>query len=162
MGSCEICGAEKVGTRKVVMGRADVSACTRCIDSMNLEPAATPITKLQSKPGLSSGYSKTGGSHRAIMGRGEKELAADFASQVTKAREKMGLDKRQLAKKLAEKVNVIQSVEAGKWPTDAVIRKLERFFDIELMIVIVPEETSMVGQAPGSGMTLGDYLNLQD
>ena len=162
MGSCEICGAEKVGTRKVVMGRADVSACTRCIDSMNLEPAATPITKLQSKTGLSSGYSKTGRSHGTIMGRGEKELAADFASQVTKAREKMGLDKRQLAKKLAEKVNVIQSVEAGKWPTDAVIRKLERFFDIELMIAIVPEETSMVGQAPGSGMTLGDYLNLQD
>ena len=162
MGSCEICGAEKVGTRKVVMGRADVSSCTHCIDSMNLEPAATPITKLHSKPGLSGGYSKTGRSHRAIMGRGEKELAADFASRITKAREKMGLDKRQLAKKLAEKVNVIQSVEAGKWPTDAVIRKLERFFDIELMIAIVPEETSMVGQAPGSGMTLGDYLNLQD
>ncbi len=162
MGSCEICGAEKVGTRKVVMGRADVSACTRCIDSMNLEPAATPITKQQAKPGLSGGYSKTGRSHGAIMGRGEKELVADFSSQVTKARERMGLDKRQLAMKLAEKVNVIQAVEAGKWPTDAVILKLERFFDIELMVAIVPEETSMVGQAPERGLTLGDFLNLQE
>ena len=96
------------------------------------------------------------------MSRGEKELVADFSSRITTAREKMGLDKRQLAMKLAEKVNVIQGVESGKWPTDAVIGKLEKFFDIELMAPIVPEETSMVGQAPGRGLTIGDFLNLQE
>ena len=162
MGSCEICGAEKVGTRKVVMGRADVSACSRCIESMNLEPVATPMVPSQTKPGPRGGYSNTGRSGKALMTRGEKELVADFSSRVTKAREKMGLDKRQLAMKLAEKVNVIQAVESGKWPTDAVISKLEKFFDIELMTSIVPEETSMVGQAPGRGLTIGDFLNLQE
>ena len=162
MSSCEICGAEKVGTRKVVMGRAEVSSCSRCIDSMNLEPAASPIVMKQTNPGMAGGYSGSGRAGRALMSRGEKELVADFSSRITKAREKMGLDKRQLAMKLAEKVNVIQAVESGKWPTDAVISKLEKFFDIELMVPLVPEETSMVGQAPGRGLTIGDFLNLQE
>ena len=162
MGSCEICGAEKVATRKVVMGRADVSACSRCIDSMNLEPEASPIVMKQTKPGQTGGYSDAIRRGKSLMSRGEKELVADFSSRITKAREKMGLDKRQLAMKLAEKVNVIQAVESGKWPTDAVIGKLEKFFDIELMVPIVPEETSMVGQAPGRGLTIGDFLNLQE
>ena len=162
MGSCEICGAEKVGTRKVVMGRADVSACSRCIDSMNLEPVASPIVVKQNNPGQTGGYSDASRRGKSPMARGERELVADFSSRITKAREKMGMDKRQLAMKLAEKVNVIQAVESGKWPTDAVISKLEKFFDIELMVPIVPEETSMVGQAPGRGLTIGDFLNLQE
>ena len=117
--------AEKVGTRKVVMGRADVSACSRCIDSMNLEPEASPIVMKQTKPGQTGGYSDASRRGKSLMSRGDKELVTDFSSRITKAREKMGMDKRQLAMKLAEKVNVIQAVESGKWPTDAVISKLE-------------------------------------
>ena len=33
---CELCGAMKVGTRTVIMGKAEVQACKRCSDKMGL------------------------------------------------------------------------------------------------------------------------------
>ena len=38
MGDCELCGAMKVGTINVMMGKAQVQACKRCSDKMGLEP----------------------------------------------------------------------------------------------------------------------------
>jgi putative transcription factor len=163
MGSCEICGAEKVGTRAVLMGRAEVSACTRCIENMNLEPLATKApTTTRKKSVNAGGYGGAGRAGRDMMVRGEKELVSNFAKLVTSAREKKGLDKRELAHRLSEKINIIQSVESGKRPTDSVITKLEKFLDIELLVAIQPEETTKVGTAPGRGMTLGDFLNHQN
>ena len=37
MADCELCGAIRVGTRAVIMGRAEVQACKRCIEKMGLE-----------------------------------------------------------------------------------------------------------------------------
>ncbi|MBT6645737.1 MAG: helix-turn-helix domain-containing protein [Euryarchaeota archaeon] len=92
------------------------------------------------------------------MVRGEKELADDFAKRIVDARKKLGLDKRQLGHKIAEKVNVIQAAESGKRPTDALIKKLERFLKIELMVETTVEETSMVGVGSSRGLTLGDFF----
>ena len=36
MADCELCGAMKVGTRAVTMGRAEVQACKRCTEKMGL------------------------------------------------------------------------------------------------------------------------------
>ena len=36
MADCELCGAMKVGTRTVIMGKAEVQACKRCSDKMGL------------------------------------------------------------------------------------------------------------------------------
>ena len=38
MGECEVCGAMKVGTRSVLMGRANVHACLRCVEKLGLTP----------------------------------------------------------------------------------------------------------------------------
>ena len=160
MPSCEICGAEKVGTKRVKMGRATVDSCSRCIESMNL--AVEDFQKPQIKPKntkFSGGYGGGGVAGKDLMTRGEKELASDFATRISRARNQMGLDKRELGQKLAEKVNVIQAAESGKIPTDSVIRKLERFLNIELMIPISPEETRMVGQSKSRGLTLGDFFD---
>ena len=37
MPDCELCGAMKVGTRPVIMGRAEIQACKRCTEKMGLE-----------------------------------------------------------------------------------------------------------------------------
>ena len=37
MADCELCGAMKVGTRAVIMGRAEVQACKRCTEKMGLQ-----------------------------------------------------------------------------------------------------------------------------
>ena len=92
------------------------------------------------------------------MLRGEKELASDFSKRVVEARTSKGWDKRELARKMAEKINVINNVESGKRPTDAVIRKLERALDIVLMVDASPDENRHVNTGQARGLTLGDFL----
>ena len=59
---------------------------------------------------------------------------------------------------MAEKINIINNVESGKRPTDAVIRKLERTLDIVLMVDAKPDENRHVNSGQARGLTLGDFL----
>ena len=85
MADCELCGAMKVGTRAVIMGRAEVQACKRCTDKMGLQerkllPAYLESTTQTLHP-ADGGIGRKG---KDIMLRGEKELASDFSRRVTK------------------------------------------------------------------------------
>jgi uncharacterized protein (TIGR00270 family) len=156
MGECEVCGAMNVSTRRMLMGRAEVSLCTRCQEKTSSEQKGVA-------PGLavaqkSRTFNKTRKS-KDIMSRGEKELAADFNQRIIDARDRKGWDKRELARRMAETLNVIQSSEGGKRPTNSVIIKFERILGIELMVEVSPDSERQIGGASGRGLTLGDYLN---
>ena len=161
MGDCELCGAMNVGCKSVTMGRALVQACTRCIDKMGLLPkkVAPGLEQARGRAApTSGGYGGLGRKGKDIMVKREKELSPDFGKLVAKARTAKGWDKTQLARKMAEKVNIISNVETGKRPTDAVIRKLERALDISLMVERSADENRQVGNTTGRGFTLGDFL----
>jgi uncharacterized protein (TIGR00270 family) len=93
------------------------------------------------------------------MHRGSKELRDDFARIIKEGREKKGWDKRELARRIAEKFNLIQAAESGRAPTDALVKKLERALGVTLMVDVKPDENRMVGQSDSRGMTLGDFLD---
>lgn len=161
MADCELCGAMKVSTRSVLMGKADVQACKRCSEKMGLDEkkVAPGLSKARNTPAPSSGgYAGQGRKGKDIMLRGEKELASDFSKRVSQARNSKGWDKHQLARKMAEKVNIISNVESGKRPTDSVIRKLERTLGITLMVDVTPDQNRHVNTGDGRGLTLGDFL----
>ena len=161
MADCELCGAMKVGTRAVIMGRAEVQACKKCTEKMGLaeKKVAPGLAKaLSTTTPKSGGYGGIGRKGKDIMLKGEKELAADFAKRVSTARTQRGWDKRELARRMAEKINIINNVESGKRPTDAVIRKLERTLDITLMVDASPDENRHVNSGQARGLTLGDFL----
>ncbi|MDC3298141.1 multiprotein-bridging factor 1 family protein [Candidatus Poseidoniaceae archaeon] len=161
MADCELCGAMKVSTRSVLMGKAEVQACKRCTDKMGLDEkkVAPGLSQARKAPTpTSGGYSGQGRKGKDIMLRGEKELASDFSRRVSQARNSKGWDKHQLARKMAEKVNIISNVESGKRPTDAVIRKLERTLGITLMVEATPDQNRHVNSGDGRGLTLGDFL----
>ena len=158
---CELCGAMKVGTRNVTMGKAQVQACKKCSDKMGLEPKKVAPGLSQARAGTattSAGYGGLGRKGKDIMIRGEKELASDFSRRVAAARTQKGWDKRELARRMAEKINVINNVESGKRPIDAVIKKLERTLDIVLMVEVSPDENRHVNAGDGRGLTIGDFL----
>jgi uncharacterized protein (TIGR00270 family) len=144
------------------MGKAQVQACKRCSDKLGLEPKKVAPGLAQARTAganpTSGGYGGIGRKNKDIMLRGEKELASDFSRLVSVARNKRGWDKRELAREMAEKVNVINNVESGKRPTDAVIRKLERTLDITLMVDASPDENRHVKTGEVRGLTLGDFL----
>ena len=110
MGECEVCGAMNVGTRTVPMGRANVSACHRYAERLgagdrNVAPGLaqaarkSPAPRQQKKAGL--------------MRRSERVLADDFGQRIWKARAAKGWSQEELARKMAEKVNVIKSSESA-------------------------------------------------
>ena len=158
MGECELCGAIKVAVQRVRTGKTEVAACARCTDKMNLGPK-------QEAPGIQR--ARTFATRPApkkkkrndIMTRGPKELAGDFSKRISKARGARQWSQQQLAKKMAETVNIVKSAESGKRPTDSVIRKFERILEIELMVERAATESRHINAGPSRGMTFGDYLN---
>lgn len=93
------------------------------------------------------------------MVRRSKELRSDFPSAIRQAREENGWDQRELAKRMAERVNIIQHTEGGKRPTDAVVKKFERILKIQLMVERSTEEESVVRSTTNRQMTMEDLYN---
>lgn len=156
MGECEVCGAMNVGTRTVPMGRTTVSACHRCAERLgagekSVAPGLAQAARRSRPPRKSS--------DRGLMRRSERVLAQDFGARIKKARSAKGWSQEELARKMAEKVNVVKSSESGRRPTDAVISKFERVLSVDLMEEYTPEEHRQIGGGGGGGFTLGDYLN---
>ena len=77
MADCELCGAMKVGTRAVIMGRAEAT-CKRCTDKMGLQEkkVAPGLSRVNNSNATSGGYGGIGRKGKDIMLRGEKELAS--------------------------------------------------------------------------------------
>jgi len=91
-----------------------------------------------------------------IMDRTSDELRDDFASTIRQAREDKGWDQRELAKRMAERVNIIQRTEGGKRPTDSVVTKFERILDIKLMVKREVDEETHVRRTSDRPMTMAD------
>lgn len=162
MGVCEVCGEENVSTRTARSGRTMIEACLKCIEKMGLEvntaPVRRPLSTSQRTPNRSTsgGYGGKGKKGKDIMVRNARILRSDFANSIRSAREKRGWDQRELAKRMAERVNIIQHTEGGKRPTDAVIQKFERILQIKLMIEREAEEETKLNRSSDRPMTMAD------
>ena len=163
MGECEVCGAMKVSTRRVTKGRSTIEACQQCMQKMGITPPESnpkPVsTPKSARPRAGGGYGGTGRKGKDIMVRRSNELRTDFASTIRNAREQKGWDQKELAKRMAERVNIIQHTEGGKRPTDAVINKFERILEIKLMVERTAEEESVVRKTSNRPMTMEDLYN---
>ncbi|MDP6189122.1 MAG: helix-turn-helix domain-containing protein, partial [Candidatus Poseidoniaceae archaeon] len=93
-----------------------------------------------------------------IMSRSSKELADDFHKRIARARGSRNWTQQQLAKKMAETVNIIKATESGKRPTDGVLKKFERVLGISLWVAASEETTTHIDRSSSRGMTLGDYF----
>ena len=157
MGECELCGAVKVSVKRVQTGKTEVAACSRCIEKMNLGPKAEAPGIQRSRTFASA--PKPRKKKNDIMTRSGKELADDFHKRISRARGSRQWTQQQLAKKMAETVNIIKAAESGKRPTDGVIRKFEQVLSIELMVERTASENRFINAGSSRGMTFGDYLN---
>ena len=120
MGDCELCGAMKVGVKYVKTGKTEVSACSRCIEKLNLGPKplapglARAFSSAPRTGGASTGSGATHPRGKSIMTRSEKDLADDFSLRISTARKQKNWNQSQLGKRMAETVNIVKSAESGK------------------------------------------------
>ena len=163
MGDCDICGASKVATRSTKQAGSSIEACLKCMERMGIDVSEVTAPRTPSQPTIpastrhnSGGYGGSGRKGKDIMLRRSEELRDDFANAIRNARENKGWDQRELAKRMAERVNIIQHTEGGKHPTDAVINKFERILEIKLMIIRDTEEETVVRKVSDRPMTMED------
>lgn len=162
VGECEVCGAAKVTTSTAKRGRSSIEACHQCIEKMGLDVSISDRERTGSsgtkrpQNRSSVGYAGIARKGNDIMVRRGEELRSDFASTIRQAREEKGWDQRELAKRMAERVNIIQHTEGGKRPTDSVVKKFERILEIKLMSIRQVEEETPVSRSSDRPMTMAD------
>ena len=157
MASCELCGNEKVSTKKARTAGIQVDACSRCIESMNLQVVELPAKFTKNINKKKHIVTSRGVAGKDIMAKKEKELAPDFHKRIIQGRKKKGWDQRTFASKMNERLNIVQKIENGGRPTDKLIQKIEKILSIELNIERTSEHTTTM-TTKKRNMTIGDAL----
>ena len=141
------------------MARASQSlleCCNGCIGSMGLiaEQVMRPRVSAPAEP--RSHISGKGITGVDIMTKDEVELASDFNSRIRNAREHRGLSQEDLARKMNEKIGVIQKAENGIRPTDSLVNKFAKALDVRLFVESVSHGHTMVTSESDRQMTISD------
>tara|TARA_B100000614_G_scaffold14410_5_gene12048 strand:- start:12887 stop:13372 length:486 start_codon:yes stop_codon:yes gene_type:complete len=155
MGTCEMCGSERVSTLLSEISGTRLRCCSRCIESNNLNVLEARKTRV-AKPRSGSMVKRT---YTRNMSKMEKEVISNFHRSIKHAREAKGWSSRDLAMRLNLRLNEIQKVEAGVQPADSILEKIERALDIALFENNISEPERSVKAPTGRGMTIGDALD---
>ncbi len=148
MPDCDICGKPAV-TSAIVEG-ARLSVCERCVSyGRELAPKAAAFgRKTASRPPA------------------ELEVIEDYGKIVVQARERAGMSRQGLARKLFVFESVLSRVEEGKLkPSVELSKKLEESLGITLLEERKPEqgrvETIRQERHQGRGLTLADVVSIK-
>jgi putative transcription factor len=140
---CVICGS-KNATKKAKIEGVIVNVCEKCLKfgeeilSVEIKPSKKVIPKLEELDIL---------------------IREDFNKIVKREREKMKLSQEELAKKIGEKESVVSRIEEGWEPPLNIIRKLERFFNIQLTEKV--EEGKIERKPKRRKLTIGDIVEIR-
>ena len=161
--NCDICGRDISGQAfKVKVEGAKMLVCGRCqrlgtpyVD----EPTITPALPRRAAPVLKGVPGVTRRAPELPRGMEQFDIVEDFAERVRHHRMKLALSQEELARRVKEKLSVIQKIETSKMAPDT---KLCRALEHELRIkLLVPrkEITDVPKTAPPAEVTLGDIVS---
>lgn len=111
---CEICGNKGQVTKVEIEGTV-LSVCNSCLRLGRKVDITTEI-KMKKTNVLEV-----------------SSINPEFANIIKKTRNKQGMTVEQLGEKIKEKPSVIERVERGMRPTDALARKLEKALKVKLL-----------------------------
>lgn len=161
--NCDICGREIQGPAfKIKVEGAKMLVCSRCQrlgKPYQEEPAPRPTLPMRVTIAPRAPYRKAPEVLREI---GEVEVAGDFAERIRKQRMKLGLSQEELAKRVKEKLSLIQKIEIGKIaPNTKLCKELEHELRIKLLVAL-KEVPSVPKTAAPTEITLGDIIRIKD
>jgi len=160
--NCDICGREIVGAAfKVRVEGAKMLVCSSCQRLGKPYQDDTPYPARQPAPATLRMPKPT---HRRApeMPRGmeESEVADDYSQLVRRHRMKAGLSQEELAKRVKEKLSVIQKIETGKMAPDTrLCRELEH--ELRIKLLVPRKETATPKMGPPAEVTLGDIIRIK-
>ena len=159
--NCDICGRVIVGPAfRVRVEGAKMLVCSSCqhLGKPYQEEASAPTRPYP--PRLRMPKSTYHKAPELPRGMEESEVAEDYSSLIRTRRMKMGLSQEELAKRVKERLTVIQKIEMGKIAPDS---KLCRGLEHELRIkLLVPRTAAPAPKitAPAE-VTLGDIIRVK-
>jgi putative transcription factor len=164
---CEVCGRPIFGQGlHVIIDGAKLLVCKQC----STLKVSTPRTKQKiSLTSPRSPLSPQVTKRTVVLKRRPsqptipegRELVEDYGHVIKKAREELELSQEELSHRIAEKVSVLQKLEAGRFvPSESLVQKLERILKIRLQQapteITVEKKNSKLEE-----LTLGDIAILR-
>lgn len=157
---CDMCG-KKGKLFVTLLEGTEMKLCQDCTKfGKTLRTVQNPSLKL-SKHSSSSSTIPSRISSSLSQDEKIEVLVEEYAELIKNKREKLGLRQEDLAKKLAERLSLIQKIESGHFePSLVLARKLEKC----LGLVLIQQHTeSYEGKKRTSSivLTIGDMINLK-
>lgn len=158
---CEMCGKDVPFTKRVTIESSVLSVCSGC---MRFGKAVTPGQLAQSN---SPEYIGTALERRQIRQRtkdvyeqfGDRVLADDYNVKISRARNKMGMNQEELARKINEKKSIINKLETKDMrPDDRLLKKLESTLKITLTETATEAAVGNNRKRQSGGLTLADMI----
>lgn len=154
MSLCDMCGKEIPSVLAEVEG-TNLNVCDKC----------ARFGKIIKKLNIIPANAKRGTPKKKESQIEEKEIVETiqegFGKAIKEAREKLGLNQEDFAKKINEKVSVIHSLESEHHePSIELARKLEKQFHIKIVEEREVEKIS-VGKKSPNQMTIGDLIKIK-
>ncbi len=159
---CEVCGQIIKGKpHKVKIEGAELKVCSRCA-KFGVEVQAYskfPKRKPQGLQAVTQRVRKK--KQRSTFLDESIEVVEDYNIIIKNARERLGLTREELGKKINEKESVIARIEAGKMVPDIKLaKKLEKALNIRILEKIESESfRSYSSKTPE--LTIGDIVQIK-
>jgi putative transcription factor len=149
---CEICGSETNLVKADIEG-ASLIVCKNCARfgkiTGSVKVEASQEVHLQARQPLSAAEEPF------------EFVVKDFPSILKKKRESLGLNQEDFAKKLNEKLSIVQKMESGEFtPSLDAARKLGKLLGIKL-VEQFREEQLKTNAGSSEGFTIGDVVKIK-
>ncbi len=157
---CELCGGNAPFLKDVVIEGTRLMVCPGC-SSMGTryreeKKELLPKTLMEERLQRRSERAKP----RDIFRNRQETLAEDYPERIIKGRQKKGLTREEMGRKINEKASLIGKLENGSLhPDDSLRKKIEKFLDISLLSVAA--EGMYTNNKHSRGMTLGDFIKIK-
>ncbi len=143
---CEICG-KKISEHplKTKIDGSIMNVCKNCSKFGKIQREPPKPSKSRSRPRVTRKDEPT------------YDILEDYSGRIREAREKKGWSREDLAKKIYEKVSVINRIETGKMVPDIKLaRKIEKILNITLIEKLEDNTNAEFKAASMKRSTIGD------
>lgn len=155
MPNCDMCGEEIEYPIVASVEGVELTVCNKCVKfGKVIKRIAPEIKETKAK----KDFIKNIPQREEVI----QIVADDYNQKIRNAREKLGLKQEDFAKKINEKVSLIQHIESGKAePSIDLARKMEKFLHIKIIEQYEEKHEQLKGNQ-SEGFTIGDFIKVKN
>ena len=151
-----MCGSEERLFKTLIEG-TELNLCKKCTAYGKVVSEVRIEVRDNKKVAIKRAAKKAAGPEKEIL----QVIVPDYGQRIRKAREALGLNQKDFAKRIHEKISVIHHMEINKFePSISLARKLESFLKIEL-VEQHEEDHKKIAKIKSDTFTIGDFIKVK-